>query len=72
MVDGEWSTGAIAATVRVAERYADNGWGLADASLVVLAERVGTTDIATLDERHLRAVRPVSGSDAFRLLPQDA
>ena len=68
----EWWTGAIAPVVRVAERYADAGLGLADASLVALAERLGTIDIATLDERHFRAVRPLAGGKAFRLLPADA
>ena len=68
----DWWPGAITAAVRVAERYADSGLGLTDASLVVLAERAGTTDIATLDERHFRAVRPLGGGDAFRLMPRDA
>jgi len=68
---GEWWPAAIASAVRVAERYADTGLGLADASLVALAERLNTIDIATLDERHFRAVRPLVGGDAFRLLPRD-
>lgn len=63
--------GAIAAAVEVAERYADGDLGLADASLVALADRVGTIDIATLDERHFRAVPPLTGGGAFRLLPRD-
>ena len=67
----DWWPGAIIATVNVAEQYADTGLGLADASLVALAERLGTISIATLDERHFRAVRPLAGGDAFRLLPQD-
>jgi predicted nucleic acid-binding protein len=67
----EWWSGAIAATVGVAERYADLGIGLADASLVVLAERLRTTEIATLDTRHFRALRPLAGGTAFRLLPAD-
>jgi len=67
----EWWAGATSATVAIAERYADLGIGLADASLVALAERVGTTAIATLDERHFRAIPPLRGSDAFRLLPRD-
>ena len=57
--------------MRVAERSADAGLGLTDASLVVLAQRLGTADIATLDERHFRAVRPLAGGDTFRLLPAD-
>lgn len=68
----EWWPGAIASAVQIAERYADNALGLADASLVALADRLDTIDIATLDERHFRALRPVSGGTAFRLLPSDA
>jgi uncharacterized protein len=68
----EWWPGAIASVVKISERYADTGLGLADASLVALAERLGTIDIATLDERHFRAVRPLAGGKAFRLLPADA
>jgi predicted nucleic acid-binding protein len=68
----EWWPGAITTTVNVAERYADSGLGLADASLIALAERLGTTDIATLDERHFRAARPLAAGETFRLLPADA
>jgi len=68
----EWWPGAIASVVKIAERYANTGLGLADASLVALAERLGTIEIATLDERHFRRVRPLAGGKAFRLLPADA
>jgi len=68
----EWWQSAIASIVVIAERYADNGLGLADASLVALAQRLDTIDIATLDERHFRAVRPLAAGKAFRLLPSDA
>jgi uncharacterized protein len=68
----EWWPGAIASAVNVAERYSDMGLGLADASLVALAGRLETTEVATLDERHFRAVRPLVGGKAFRLLPADA
>jgi predicted nucleic acid-binding protein len=61
----------VAAATRVIERYRDLGLGLADASVVVLAQRSRTTRLLTLDERHFRAVRPLSGR-AFRLLPRDA
>ena len=67
----EWWSGAIASAVAIAERYADSGVGLVDASLVALAERLQTVSIATLDERHFRAVRPLAGGDAFQLLPGD-
>jgi predicted nucleic acid-binding protein len=55
----------------VIDGYRDLQLGLADASLVVLAERYRIVDILTLDERHFRAV---SGPDGrpFRLLPADA
>ena len=67
----EWWSGAMGSIVAVAERYADSGLGLADASLVVLAERLATIEIATLDERHFRSVAPLAGGTAFRLLPRD-
>lgn len=41
----DWWPSAIPAAVQVAERYVDSRLGLTDASLVVLAQRVGTTDI---------------------------
>ncbi len=67
----EWWPAAINAACRVVDRYADQGLGLTDASLVALAQRLPTTSIATLDERHFRAIRPLEGGDAFRLLPAD-
>ena len=46
--------------------------GIADASTVVLADRYGTRDILTLDERHFRVLRPKGRRGSFRLLPADA
>ena len=54
----------------VVERYRDLPLGLADASLVVLADRYETETILTLDERHFRVVRTLSGHP-FQLLPAD-
>lgn len=68
----EWWPSAIASTVTIANRYADTALGLADASLVALADRLGTIEIATLDDRHFRAARPLTGGKAFRVLPADA
>ncbi len=51
-------------------RYSNLAIGLADASIVVLAQRHGTRDVLTLDERHFRALR-VSGGKRFRVLPAD-
>jgi predicted nucleic acid-binding protein len=67
-----WWARAPRDAVAVAERYADLGVDLTDASLAVLASRLRTAEVATLDERHFRALRPLSGEDAFRLLPLDA
>jgi uncharacterized protein len=44
--------------------------GLADAWVVILAARYRTTRVLTLDERHLRTIRPLH-ADAFVLLPTD-
>jgi predicted nucleic acid-binding protein len=55
----------------IVERYRDLRLGLADASLVVLAERHATTRILTFDERAFRAVTPLQAG-AFTILPTDA
>ncbi len=68
----EWWPEAIYETIEVANRHESIELGLTDASLVVLAERLQTTTIATLDERHFRALKPLSGADSFTLLPADA
>ena len=55
---------------RSAELIAQYGdLGVADASCVVLAERYGTRDLLTLDERHFRAIQV--GGRPFRILPVD-
>ena len=54
----------------VIERYRDLRLGLTDASLVVLAHRYGTQEIATLDERHFRVVQSLTGRP-FTVLPAD-
>lgn len=56
---------------RVMERYADLRVGLADASVVVLANRHRTLELLCTDERHFRALRGPAGRP-FRLLPADA
>lgn len=56
--------------LEVDRRYADLDLGLADLSVVIVAQRVGTRRILTFDNRHFRAVRPLQGG-AFRLLPDD-
>ena len=61
----------VAAATRILDRYADLRLGLADASVVVLAERYGAHDVLTLDQRHFRALHGPRGKP-FRLLPADA
>lgn len=68
----EWWAQAPAEAVAVCQRYADLALSLTDASLICLAARVETIEIASFDQRHLRAVSPLAGADAFRLLPLDA
>jgi predicted nucleic acid-binding protein len=55
----------------VMENYRDLRLGLADASLVVLAQRFGTRRVLTFDERAFRTVVPLQGG-SFELLPADA
>lgn len=45
---------------------------MTDASLIALAARIETTQIATFDERHFRAMTPLHGGRHFTLLPKDA
>ena len=56
---------------RIMERYADLRIGLADASVVVLANRHRTLELLCTDERHFRVLRGTGGKP-FRLLPFDA
>lgn len=51
------------------ERYADFPLGTADAATIVLADRLGTDLIVTLDRRHFAAVQSAKGQ-RFRLLPE--
>jgi predicted nucleic acid-binding protein len=56
----------VARTAAVLERYPDIGF--VDASVVVMAERLKVTQIATTDRRHFARVKP-RHTDAFVLLP---
>jgi predicted nucleic acid-binding protein len=60
----------IALAAAVIDKYRDLRVGLADASIVVLAERYETNRVLTLDERHFRALRV--GRRRFVVLPADA
>lgn len=65
-----FETGDVAEAREVMTDYDDLDIGLADASIVVLARRHETLDVATLDERHFRILRGPRGKP-FRLLPSD-
>lgn len=62
--------GDYRAVAELDARYSDLGLGLADCSILVLAERYETQRLLTFDERHFRAVTPLQGG-AFELLPAD-
>lgn len=49
-------------------RYADLPLGTTDASVVAVAERLGSNTIYTLDRKHFSVVKP-KHTDAFELLP---
>lgn len=55
-------------TLELVRTYIDLPLGIADASLIALAERHRVERIATLDHRHFRVVRPAH-CDAFELVP---
>jgi hypothetical protein len=63
VLDSDW--GRIA---DLTEEYLDMPLGMVDASIVALAERRGLDVLATLDQRHFRAVRP-RHVEAFTLVP---
>ncbi len=73
LASGAFSVEPVAAGdwMRIAElvaRYRNLPLGTVDASVVAAAERLGVTDIATVDRRHFAVVRPVHVA-AFTLLP---
>ena len=53
------------------ERYADWPLGGCDASVLALAERLGTTTVITFDHRHFGALRTATG-ESLTLLPDPA
>jgi predicted nucleic acid-binding protein len=67
----ELSADTLCKARTVQNRYAALRLGLADAVNVVLAEAFDTESILTLDRRDFRAITPLTGNYAFRLLPDD-
>jgi predicted nucleic acid-binding protein len=75
VIDGAYELAELAradieAAASVMKRYSDLRVGLADASIVVLAERHATVDVLSFDHRHFRAMSGPGGRP-FRLLPED-
>jgi predicted nucleic acid-binding protein len=58
----------VARAAQVIERFADLQIGIADASLVVLAERHGVSRILTLDVKHFSVLR-IGERKRFTLVP---
>ncbi len=50
------------------DAYRDQAIGVADASIVVLADRYRTKELLTLDHRHFGVLRPLTGG-RFKLVP---
>jgi predicted nucleic acid-binding protein len=65
-----FAAGDVERACAVMRRCGDLQIGLADASIVVLAERHATADILTLDLRRFQALR-VGGRKRFRIFPAD-
>ena len=73
LASGAFSIESVPASdwLRIAElvaAYRDLPLGTVDGSVIAAAERLGITEIATLDRRHFTVVRP-SHAEAFALLP---
>jgi predicted nucleic acid-binding protein len=71
---GAWELPSIEADdlrqiCNLVDRYQDQDIGVADASLVILAQRYRTDRLLTLDHRHFHVIRTAQGK-AFRLLPE--
>lgn len=64
----ETDDGPLITTAMVIAEAAHLHLGGTDAGVIAIAERLGSTRLATLDHRHYRVVRP-NHCDAFQLLP---
>ena len=62
-VEQDW-----ARITQLVRQYVGFPLGVADASVIAIAERLGVTQLASLDHRHMRAVKP-NHCDGFELLP---
>ena len=74
LAGGAFSVAPVMAAdwLRIAElvaRYRDLPLGTVDASVVATAERLGISEVATVDRQHFTVVRPAHVA-AFTLLPR--
>lgn len=69
-IDGTFAQSRLDTAVELMARYRDTPMDFADATLVLLAERLGPPNVLTLDERGFRTFR-FSGKRHFRLVLQD-
>jgi uncharacterized protein len=65
-----WWPEALQDSLKVLRVERRVGVGVVDASLVALAEHLGTASVATLDQRHFR--RLAAAGKPFTVLPADA
>ena len=73
VVDGEFPVEPldhedVRRAAEVMRKYADLRIGFVDASVIAIAERLGTRDLLTTDRRHFGVVRP-KHARSFTLLP---
>jgi predicted nucleic acid-binding protein len=68
LVHAEFTQPDLARMAELMQQYRGFPLGVADASVIALAERLKATEIATLDHRHFRAVAPLH-VPALALLP---
>jgi uncharacterized protein len=65
------TTRLLTTALAVRHHYTHLDLDLADATAIGLAAEYRTDVVLTLDRRDFRAVRPLTGHKAFRLLPDD-
>ena len=70
-IEEAFTPAQLEAAAALMARYADTPMDFADATLVLLAERLDTPNILTLDERGFRTFR-FAGKRHFQLVLQDA
>jgi predicted nucleic acid-binding protein len=73
LAGGAWELAAFGVpeleqAASVVKKYRDQKIGVADASIVVLADRCQTRTIVTLDRRHFDVLRPIGGG-RFTVVP---